>query len=100
MRIATQKQAQELVYTQFGLPRTPLRSLSPEKVIPVSESPDAGPLAARGGESFRVMAPRPRVRGCWWGFWATHWRRVEITAGEHSRLLRVVLPSVCWEWGL
>ena len=33
---ATQKQAQELVYTQFGLPRTPLRSLSPEKVIPVS----------------------------------------------------------------
>ena len=45
-----QKRPRELIYPQFGLPRTPLRSLSPGKVIPASESPDAGPLAAGGGE--------------------------------------------------
>lgn len=42
--------------------------------------------------SFPAMAPRPRVRRRWPGFWVTRWRSGDLRGG-HNHLLRVVLLS-------
>lgn len=75
-----------------GLSGAALCRLSRGQVLPASESPDAGPLAARGGE-LRAIAPDR-------GFAGAGWTSALRSPRTLSHLLRVVLLSVCRERGM